>query len=188
MTTDITVTIPRWVDDVVAAAGPVFPDDEAKMTLVLALCTENIARGGGPFAAAVFDADGCVAAGVNRVIDTGYSIAHAEIVALMSAQRALKTVIDKPSLTLVTSAAPCCQCFGAIVWAGVDRLVCGATTADVEAIGFDEGPKPKDWQACLRERGIEVTERVRRAEASALLNEYKAHGGVIYGLRSSRVV
>lgn len=186
MTTDLVVTIPAWVDEVITAAGPTFADDDAKMARVLSLCMENIAHGGGPFAAAVFDADRCVAAGVNRVIDSGYSIAHAEIVALMAAQRALSSVIDKPSLTLVSSAEPCCQCFGAIVWAGVDRLVCGATTADVEAIGFDEGPKPKDWQACLRARGISVTERVQRAEASALLNEYKLRGGTIYGLRATR--
>jgi tRNA(Arg) A34 adenosine deaminase TadA len=186
MTIDLVVTVPAWVHDVVTTAGPKFGDDAAKMTLAIALSAENIARGGGPFAAVVFDADRCVAAGVNRVIDTGYSIAHAEIVALMSAQRVLNTVIDKPSLTLVTSAEPCCQCFGAIVWSGVDRLVCGATTADVEAIGFDEGPKPADWQARLRERGIAVTEQVQRDEARVWLREYKERGGLIYGLRPMR--
>lgn len=186
MAREIIVTLPDWMEDVVTDAGTLFPDDEAKMTLALSLCTENIARGGGPFGAAVFDGDRYVAGGVNRVIDTGYSIAHAEIVALLAAQRALRTVIDKPSITLVTTAEPCCQCFGAIVWAGIDRLVIAATTADVEAIGFDEGPKPEQWQARLRERGVEVTEQVQRARAAEVLNTYKAHGGVIYGLPRQR--
>lgn len=187
MTTDIVITIPDWLGDVVATFGAPFTDDEAKMSLAIELSRQNVARGGGPFGAAVFDGERCVAAGVNRVLATGLSILHAEIVAIMRTQRILLTVIDKPSLTLVTSAEPCCQCFGAIAWSGVERVVCGATTEDVEAIGFDEGPKPHDWQQRLRARGIAVTEQVQRAQANALLREYKERGGTIYGVRNPRV-
>jgi tRNA(Arg) A34 adenosine deaminase TadA len=183
MDTQIVLTLPSWLDAVVAAAGPRFVSDDDKMQLAIALSRENVARGGGPFGAAVFDQDRCVAAGVNRVLDTGYSLAHAEIVAIMAAQQVAAGRASKPAWTLVTSAEPCCQCFGAIVWSGLDRVVCGATTEDVEAIGFDEGPKPAAWQECLRARGIHVTEQVQRAAACAVLDDYRARGGVIYGLR-----
>jgi tRNA(Arg) A34 adenosine deaminase TadA len=82
---------------------------------------------------------------------------------------------------LVTSTEPCCQCFGAIVWSGITKLVCGATTSDAEAIGFDEGPKPDRWDAVLEARGISVERAVCRAEAIAVLQKYAAQGHPIYG-------
>jgi tRNA(Arg) A34 adenosine deaminase TadA len=128
----------------------------------------------------VFAGARLIAAGVNCVLSSRLSIAHAEIVALLRAQR----VAPAPGpLTLVSSAEPCCQCFGALIWSGVDELVCGAHTADVEEIGFDEGPKPQPWADVLRARGIRVTEGVLRDEAREALSLYKARGGPIYGLR-----
>jgi tRNA(Arg) A34 adenosine deaminase TadA len=180
----LTITVPSWVVDVVGSAGSRTDSDDARMQLAIELAAENVRRGGGPFGAAVFDGDRCVAAGVNRVLDTGYSIAHAEIVALMAMQDALRgTASAGRSLALFTSAEPCCQCYGAIVWSGVKRLVCAASTDDVQAIGFDEGPKPSDWQAQLRVRGFDVTEGLQREAAVGVLQEYRARGGVIYGLR-----
>lgn len=184
MRTELVVTVPAWVAEVVAAAGEAFVDDSAKMALAIELARQNVTRGGGPFGAAVFAGEHCVAVGVNRVLDTGFSIAHAEIVAIMAAQDALRSATEQPALALFTSAEPCCQCFGAIVWSGISQLVCGATTEDVEAIGFDEGPKPLAWQQSLRARGIEVVEQLQRTAASAVLREYQERGGVIYGLRS----
>ena len=184
----LSITIPAFIDELVAAAGPT-DSDEARMRLAIALSLSNVERGGGPFGAVVFEGSRVVAAGVNRVLDAGFSIAHAEVVALMRAQKALGA--DKArtpgSLTLVTSTEPCCQCYGAVVWSGVDRLVCGANTDDAEAIGFDEGPKPKAWAEELEKRGIAVTQGVCRAEARAVLEEYARRGGPIYGLRHPTV-
>ena len=143
---------------------------------------ENVERGGGPFAGTVFAEDRLLSAGVNLVLGTGFSIAHAEIVALMRAQAALGPAsLSPPPLTLFASTEPCCQCFGALVWAGVRRLVCGANTADAEAVGFDEGPKPAAWVRVLEQRGIVVTEGLLRADAQAVLADYAARGGRIYG-------
>jgi tRNA(Arg) A34 adenosine deaminase TadA len=126
-----------------------------------------------------------VAAGVNLVLDSGLTIAHAEIVAMMRAQRALR---DAPSpepeggtYSLLASTEPCCQCFGALVWSGVTHLAFGATTADAEAIGFDEGPKPEAWVRALERRGITVSQRVRLVEAREVLEDYARRGGAIYG-------
>jgi hypothetical protein len=59
-------------------------------------------------------------------------------------------------ITLATSSQPCCQCYGATVWAGIDRLLSGARAEDVMALTeFDEGPLPADWIGELNARGIE---------------------------------
>jgi len=81
---------------------------------------------------------------------------------------------------LVTSCEPCAMCYGAIPWSGVRRVVCGARGTDAEAIGFDEGPKPKKWASALEARSISVIQDVCREEAVAVLQEYKKRGGIIY--------
>jgi len=174
--------IPPWIDEVVASFNQPLLSDEARMALTIRLSQENVARGGGPFGATVFSQGALLSAGVNLVLGSGFSIAHAEIVALMRAQAALgQASLEPPPLTLFASTEPCCQCFGALVWAGVRRLVCGANTADAEAVGFDEGPKPAAWVRVLEERGIAVTEAVQRSDARAVLTDYIARGGQIYG-------
>lgn len=180
----VVITIPSWLDELVRSAGPL-SDDDACMQLTIALSRENIARGGGPFGALVCAEGKVVAAGVNRVLDTGLSLAHAEIIALLRAQQLRReTQAARTPFTLYASTEPCCQCFGAVVWSGVTRLVCGACTADAEAIGFDEGPKPAAWPDTLRGRGIEVVLGLRSAEAQTVLRDYANRGGPIYGLRS----
>jgi tRNA(Arg) A34 adenosine deaminase TadA len=192
--TSIVIMVPAWLDDIVASfAGP-FETDLDRMALAVALSRHNVERGGGPFGAAVFDGTELIAAGVNLVLDTGFSIAHAEIVAMMSAQKVIRA--SPPAgggrgslgrgMCLAASTEPCCQCFGAVVWSGIQRLICGATTADAEAIGFDEGPKPVSWVKELEARGISVTRDLRREEARAVLDEYARRGGAIYGPRAAR--
>jgi tRNA(Arg) A34 adenosine deaminase TadA len=194
--TSLVLSVPGWIDAAVADFSWPLETDEDRMALAVALSQLNIERGGGPFGAVVFAGTRVAAAGVNRVLDTGFSIAHAEIVAIMRAQQGRGGAglpvgggsgDEAERFSLVTTTEPCCQCFGAVVWSGIDRLVCGATTEDAEAIGFDEGPKPEAWPATLERRGIEVKLRVRRDEARAVLNEYARRGGPIYGLRSPRM-
>ncbi len=179
----LVIDCPLWVEEVVAGFASPLADDEARMALTVRLSEENVARGGGPFGSTVFLEERLIAAGVNCVLASGFSIAHAEIIALMRAQAALgcAVTVSAPPLLLFASTEPCCQCFGALVWAGVRGLVCGATSADAEAIGFDEGPKPDGWATLLEARGISVRQGVLRAEAQRALREYGARGGLIYG-------
>jgi tRNA(Arg) A34 adenosine deaminase TadA len=72
------------------------------------------------------------------------------------------------------------MCLGAALWAGVKRIVCGATRQDAVALRFDEGPVfPESYEYLIR-RGIEVVHAVLRDEARATLEQYRARGGVIY--------
>lgn len=172
------LSLPEWVAPLLERAGEPLADDAARMGLVLALARANAERGtGGPFGAAVYEPDGrLVAVGVNLVVASGCSHAHAEMVALALAQRAVGGfdlgAPGQPAHELVTSCEPCAMCFGAIPWSGVRRLVCGARGADARAIGFDEGEKPARWIAALERRGIAVLRDVRRAEARAVLRDY----------------
>jgi tRNA(Arg) A34 adenosine deaminase TadA len=181
------IELPPWIDELAASFSPALVDDEARMALTVRLSEENVSRGGGPFAGAVFLEERLLAVGVNLVLQSGFSIAHAEIIALMRAQAMLgsSALLSTPPLTLFASTEPCCQCFGALIWAGVRRLVCGASTADAQAVGFDEGPKPDSWVSVLERRGIAVQQGLLRAEAASVLRRYVERGGVIYGKPSA---
>ena len=183
------LTLPVWVHEFDFADR--YPGDEAKVALAVALARHNIeSRSGGPFGAAVFAPDDrLIAVGVNRVLPQNCSVAHAEMMAFMLAQqrmqRARLNINDDGSryapITLATSAQPCCQCYGASIWAGIDRLLIGARSEDVEALTeFDEGPLPADWIGELQRRGIEVVRDVEREAASAVLRDYGQLGGASY--------
>jgi tRNA(Arg) A34 adenosine deaminase TadA len=186
----VALALPDWMASALPPADACLRSVEERMDLVIRLAQENVRRGtGGPFAAAVFDAEThrLVAPGVNVVLSQWCSAAHAEMLAIMLAQRLQRThdlaAPGAPPCELVASAAPCAMCLGAVPWSGVRRVVCGAREADVRAAGFDEGDKPADWQRRLARRGIVVIQDVRRAQAVAVLAEYARGGGPIYNSR-----
>lgn len=157
------------------------------MALAIELAGENVRQGtGGPFGALVVDSVSgrLVSAGVNLVMPSANCTAHAEMVAIGLADRAVGTYDLGPTTghayELVSSVDPCAMCLGAVVWSGVTRLVCGAHDSDARAIGFDEGPKPDAWVTLLESRGIEVVRSLCRASATAVLAEYADRGGTIY--------
>jgi tRNA(Arg) A34 adenosine deaminase TadA len=178
-------TLPAWLSSAVDF-DRAYTDADARMALAIDLARRNIENStGGPFGAAVFDHAGkLVAVGVNRVEPLASSLAHAEIVALAAAERKLgraRLNAGGGHFTLATSAQPCCQCYGAIIWAGIDELLIGARLDDTETLaGFDEGPLPADWTGELERRAIRVTRDLRRNEARAVLREFAKRGGVAY--------
>lgn len=177
----LALNLPAWVAEV-ADASRSYVTDEERVGLAIALAEQNVARSdGGPFGAAVFDEAGqLIAAGINRVVPQNCSLAHAEIVAYMAAQQRLQRYrLNEQGgrYVLATSAQPCCQCYGATVWAGVDALLIGARSEDVEALaGFDEGPLPEDWIGQLERRGIAVRRDILRERARAVLADYARVG------------
>lgn len=183
--TTIQFELPAWLAAAWPAPGAVLATAEERMRLAIDLAQRNVEQGGGgPFGAAVFDLGSGrpIALGVNLVLAQRCSVLHAEIVALVSAQRALGThdLGGGAGCELVTSVEPCAMCLGAVPWSGVRSLVCGARDEDARAVGFDEGHKPADWRAGLTARGIRVTCDVLRAESAAVLQRYQQRGGVIY--------
>ncbi len=181
----IHLTLPAWTHGLIAPDAT-YASDADKVALAIELSRRNVeAASGGPFGAVVFGPDHrVIALGVNRVMPHACSLAHAENMAYMLAQQRLQTprLNDRLApITLATSSQPCCQCYGATVWAGIDRLLIGARAEDVmELTEFDEGPLPADWVGELNRRGIEVVRDLCRDQARAVLKHYGETGGDRY--------
>ncbi|WP_200307547.1 nucleoside deaminase [Streptomyces adelaidensis] len=175
------VALPAWIDDELADVPAVVPDREDRMRLVHRLADRNWREGdGGPFAAVVAEQDTgrIVSVGVNVVLTTGVSSAHAEVVALGLAQRAAGGWDlggdGLPTHELVVNWRPCVQCYGAAMWSGVRGLVVAGEGPELEEITtFDEGPLGDDWAEQFEARGIKVVSDVLRDEALAVFRAYR---------------
>ncbi len=181
----IHLTLPPWLHEAVDATRR-YVDDASRVSLAIELAQRNVDHGtGGPFGAAVFDGTGRVLGiGVNRVVPQTCSVAHAEMMAFMTAQQRSQLFrLNQPEgglqgpIALATSAQPCCMCYGASVWAGIDELLIAARAEDVmELTEFDEGPLPADWIGELEKRGIQVRRDILRQPAREVLRAYAAGG------------
>lgn len=185
---EIRVALPDWTTrpDTVDFDRP-YGTDVERMALAVRLARENVHHGtGGPFGAAIFEAEGgrLVAVGVNRVVPLDNSVLHAEVVAMMMAQARLGVyslaLAGLPEHELFTSCEPCAMCLGAIQWSGVRRVVWAATREDAGRLHFDEGPVFRASYVYLAARGIRFSAGPLREEARAVLSEYEKKGGAIY--------
>ncbi|MFJ9376435.1 nucleoside deaminase [Streptomyces sp. NPDC101455] len=190
------VALPAWIVDELADVPAVVPGREDRMRLVHRLADRNWREGnGGPFAALVAERDTgrIVSVGVNVVLASGVSSAHAEVMALGLAQVAAGGwdlgASGLPTHELVVNWRPCVQCYGATLWSGVRGLVVAGEGPELEEITtFDEGPLGADWAEQFEARGIEVVGDVLRDEALAVFRNYRkavdeADGVVVYNAR-----
>ncbi len=187
----VNLWLPAWIEEEVMESDEAFESVEDRMAFVIRLAERNIEAGGGPFGAGVFEMESgkLVSPGVNMVIPLNCSLAHAEAMAIMIAQRVCKSydlsASHLPPMELVTSAQPCIQCYGNLWWSGLRRLVVGARNEDVEAItGFAEGPLPNEWAQHLEHRPplqpIAVISDVLREQAKRVLQHYRDVDGPVY--------
>ncbi|CAN5391083.1 nucleoside deaminase [soil metagenome] len=188
------VTLPAWIGDELFDVPATLSTDQERMAVVLRLAERNHHEGtGGPFAALVVESDSglLVSAGVNLVLQSGLSLAHAEVVALALAQRRLGSwdlgAAGMPGHELVVNWRPCVMCYGAAMWSGVRKLVVAGDGPELEALtGFDEGPMRSDWAEQFEQRGIEVVTDVLRDEAVAVFARYGSRtDAIVYNARSS---
>ena len=94
-------------------------------------------KGGGPFGALVVCDGRIVGRGNNRVTEQLDPTAHAEIVAIREACRALGR-FDLRGCVLYTSCEPCPMCLAAIYWARLDQVFYASTRHDAAEAGFDD--------------------------------------------------
>ncbi|MBP6015559.1 MAG: nucleoside deaminase [Candidatus Promineofilum sp.] len=189
--THFALSLPDWAVAALNEMPSHFPTLEERMAAVIDFSRRNFVHNtGGPFAAGVFERDSgrLVVIGVNRVVRSNCSSAHAEIMALSLAQRILGTFDlggpGQPAHQLVVNWRPCAMCFGAVPWSGVRSLVVAGEGPELEAItGFDEGPVHPDWRRELARRGIDVVTDVLRDEALAVAHEFAASERLVYNGR-----
>jgi tRNA(Arg) A34 adenosine deaminase TadA len=180
------ISLPAWVGDyreAYSANRSIYH----QMKYVIDAARQNVENEtGGPFAAGIFEerTGSILSIGVNLVIYHNLSVLHAEVVALSFAQQQLQQFNlsndSLPRYQLVSSSEPCAMCLGALPWSGIRRLICGATTDDARAIGFEEGDIDPQWQQQLSLRNITVTTQVMRPDACAVLALYQSRSGDIY--------
>jgi guanine deaminase len=108
------------------------------MREALALAVENVRlHRGGPFAALVVRQGTVIARGTNLVTSTNDPTAHAEVVALRAACKALGH-FQLTGCDLYTTCEPCPMCLGAIYWARPAQVFYAATREDAARAGFDD--------------------------------------------------
>ena len=141
--------------------------DTTFMTRALDLARIAEAAGEVPVGAVIAREGKILAEGWNRPISTRDPTAHAEIVALREAGRALETY-RLSDTTLYVTLEPCPMCAGAMVHARVRRLVFAATDPRAGAAGtvFNIVQHP-----ALNHR-IECTSGVLAGECGSLLRKF----------------
>ena len=108
------------------------------MQQAIELATENARSGaGGPFGAVVVRDGELLATGVNQVTASDDPTAHAEIMAIRNACRAVAS-FELRGATIYSSCEPCPMCLTAILWARLDALYFGASAEDAAQAGFDD--------------------------------------------------
>ena len=107
------------------------------MRRAIELARASVLRGGGPFGAVVARAGVIVAEGSNEVTLAHDPTAHAEIVAIRAACKALNA-FALTGCSIYASCEPCPMCLGAIYWSRAERLLFAGTRADAAQAGFDD--------------------------------------------------
>jgi guanine deaminase len=111
---------------------------EEWMRQAINLALENVRLGrGGPFGAVVVKDDELIATGANAVTAQNDPTAHAEVVAIRAACRAL-TAFQLEGCTLYTSCEPCPMCLGAIFWARPIAYYFACSRTRAAEAGFDD--------------------------------------------------
>ena len=186
-----TLSLPDWANEELRRLPTHIPSIEDRMAAVIRFSRLNFENGtGGPFAAGVFERDSgkLIVIGVNRVVASNCSSAHAEVMTLSLAQQIVGTYdlggAGQPAHQLVVNWLPCAMCFGAMVWSGVRSLVIPGSGPELEQItGFDEGPIHPQWEQQLAKRGISVTNNVLREEALQVYRDFASSGALVYNAR-----
>lgn len=132
----------------------------ALMRRAIALALESVRTGGGPFGALLVKNGQLVSEGANQVTRTNDPTAHAEIVAIREACRALGT-FQLTGCDLYTTCEPCPMCLGAIYWARPARVFYAGTAADAANAGFDDAFIYEELNTPQHTRHIPMEELLR---------------------------
>jgi guanine deaminase len=136
------------------------------------LSRENVRTGkGGPFAAVIVKNGSVIARGTNLVTSSNDPTAHAEIVAIREACRAVGS-FQLDDCEIYTSCEPCPMCLGAIYWARPKAIYFANTKEDAARIGFDDRAIYDEFSRAHSDRRIPMIQ-VLRDEAQIVFQEWQ---------------
>ena len=143
---------------------------------------------GGPFGAFVYKSlykEGdeeyieVIAYGTNGVTSDNDPTAHAEIVAIRKACKALNTY-DLSEYSIYATGFPCPMCMGAIIWSGIKNVTYCQSLDDTHNIGFkDKEMYESVFSSYLTDNQYITTSRIPNDEMNEIYNSYKQEG-IIY--------
>ena len=110
-----------------------------------------------PFGAVLVSQGEILGQGFNQVVELRDPSAHAEIMALRTAGRALGRHVFEDSV-LYSSSEPCPMCLAACYWASIPRIVFAATSRDLVEYDFQD-------LAIYTELGLPAGRRSMREDA-----------------------
>ena len=132
-------------------------DHRELLERAIALSSQGIREGaGGPFGAVVARAGEIVGEGWNRVTSSFDPTAHAEIVAIRTAARALGR-FSLEGCVLYSSCEPCPMCLAATYWSRIEQVYFANTRNDAAAIGFDDRLFHEEFQRPAEERSLSLS-------------------------------
>ena len=126
---------------------------------------------GGPFGAVVVKDGRIIAEGHNQVTSENDPTAHAEVVAIREACKALDT-FSLEGCEIYTSCEPCPMCLSAIYWARLDKMYYANTREDAAKVGFDDDLIYDEVARPIEDRQMPA-ERLLGAEAFEVFLEWE---------------
>lgn len=143
------------------------------MLLAIEAALQGMRNGdGGPFGCVIVKDDVVIAQGMNQVTSTHDPTAHAEIVAIRRACKALGS-FQLDGCFIYTSCEPCPMCLGAIYWARPSAIYYAATRFDAAQAGFDDSFIYDEIALSIEDRTI-PTAMCEREAALDLFVEWNA--------------
>ena len=130
-------------------------NDEEALRRAIALASENVANGGGPFGAIVVKDGRVIGEGANRVTLDNDPSAHAEVVAIRDACRRLGD-FKLDGAVIYSSCEPCPMCWSAIQWSRAARHCFAADQIDAAAAGFDDAVFWREVSVPMTRRALPV--------------------------------
>jgi guanine deaminase len=147
--------------------------DEHYMRLAIRKTMEGIRKGQSPFGACIVKGGRVVCCVHNHVWKSTDITAHAEIQAIRTACRKLRT-IDLSGCTIYSTCEPCPMCFSACHWARISRIVFGARIGDAHHSGFHEMTISNRRMRSLGGSSIAIVGGVLREESMNLFRLWSA--------------
>ena len=155
-------------------------DDTYWMKKAIALTCDSVRDGQSPFASIIVKGGRAISSAHNLVAKSCDITAHGEILAIRRACRKLRA-IKLTGCTLYTNCEPCPMCLSAIHWAGIKRVVFGASISDAASLGFSELSIGAKKMAKLGKSKLQVKGGVLGADCVRAMKKWLENPGrVVY--------
>ena len=141
------------------------------MTRAIELSLASVRSNGGPFGCVIVKNNEIISEGSNKVTIINDPTAHAEIVTIRKACKALNN-FNLEGTEMYTSCEPCPMCLSAIYWSHIDKIYYSNTRLDAAKIGFDDNYIYNELSKQLSERKIPM-QQLYKEDAIKVFKEWE---------------